>query len=470
MRRNKYTFIITTCLALAIGTLFAVSGCGRNKADGKTSQDNATYYCPMHPTYTSDKAGDCPICNMKLIKKEARPENAAEGEGSQGHEMTSMAPVEEKTLEEVCIEHKCTMNNCTMNVKTHMKPGERILCPVCGEAISTANGKVVEIAQASPAAVKSERKILYYRNPMNPQATSPVPMKDSMGMDYVPVYEEGKAEVAAGPTVTISAEKQQLIGVKTEVIKKMELAKVVRAFGKIAYDPELAVTQEEFIQALKNEENVKDSPLSGVIERAKSMTEAARQKLKLLGMSDDQIVEIENTKKAQTNLYLPGKGESVWAYIAIYEYEIGLIHPGDMAEIEAVAYPGEVFSGKVVSIDPVLDPATRTNQLRVEVANPYNKLKPEMFINAKIKVDLGEKLAVPETAVLNTGLRKIVYLSKENNTLESREVTLGNKAEGYYEVLSGLSEGDVVVTSGNFLIDSESRLQSPVSPEHKNGQ
>ncbi len=401
MRRNKYMIVMVTGLILTAGTLFAISGCSKNASTAKTGHGKVMYHCPMHPTYVSDKPGDCPICGMKLVKVESKPE--------------------EKPAN--------SMQNVT--------------------APNTAS-----------AGGKKERKLLYYRNPMNPQATSPVPTKDSMGMDYVPVYKEEKGEEAVGPTITISPEKQQLIGVKTEAVKKMELTKVVRASGKIAYDPELVVTQEEFIQAFKNEENAKDSPLSDVIERAKSMTEAARHKLKLLGMSDDQIAELANTKKAQTNLYLPGKGESVWAYISIYEYEIGLVHPGDTVDIEAVAYPGEKFGGTVKSINPVLDSATRTNQVRVEVANPGNELKPEMFINAQIKVSLGEKLAVPESAVLDTGLRKIVYLSEENNTLESREITIGQKAEGYYEVMEGLKEGDIVITSGNFLIDSESRLKN----------
>jgi len=314
---------------------------------------------------------------------------------------------------------------------------------------------------------KKERKILYYRNPMNPEVTSPGPAKDSMGMDYVPVYEEAQSETS-GPTVMISPEKQQLIGVKTSSVEKKHLEKVIQASGKIAYDPELVVTQEEFIQALINEDNTKDSPLQDVIDRARALADAARKKLKLLGMSDEQIAEIEKTKKAQTNLYLPGKGENVWAYISIYEYEIGLVKVGANVEIKAVAYPGETFGGRVMSINPVLDPATRTNIVRVEVENRDDKLKPEMFIDATIKVDLGEKLAVPESAVLDTGVRKIVYLSREGNLLESREVTLGQKAEGYYEVLKGLDEGDVVVTSGNFLIDSESRLKTASqSAEHK---
>lgn len=385
-----------------------------------------------------------------------------------GQAKNDKSATEEKTLEEICVTHKCPMDNCPMTIKAHVKPGERLICPVCGEAIITIDGKAVEIPKgkisqgAVLAGAKKEGKPLYYRNPMNPQATSPVPMKDAMGMDYIPVYEQGApTSTYAGPTVTISPERQQMIGVKQEPVQMRELTKEVRVSGKIAYDPALVVTQEEFIQALNAEDNIKDSPLQDVIDRAKSLTDAARRKLQLLGMSDEQISSLEASRKAQTNLYLPGKGENVWAYLSVYEYEIGFVKVGDLVGMEVLAYPGEKFTGKVVSINPVLDPATRTNQVRVEVPNPDNKLKPEMFVNGLIKESLGNKLAVPESAVLDTGLRKIVYLAEENNLLESREVTLGQKAQGYYEVLGGLKPGDVVVTSGNFLIDSESKLKTP---------
>jgi len=433
MRKSKCIIATVVCIVSIAGAAFIMSGCGKGGGETAVGAGKAVYYCPMHPAYTSDRPGDCPICNMKLVKKERGPERGSKGEEHKGHEATSMAPAEEKTLEEVCIEHRCTMNNCPMNVKAGLKPGERIICPICGEVISTASGTVVEISKQPREAGRSR---------------------------------------ATGPTVIISAEKQQLIGVTTEPVAKRVLTKVIRASGKIAYDPELVVTQEEFIQALKNEDAIKDSPLQDVIDRAKSLTSAARNKLKLLGMSDDQVAQLEKTRKPETNLYLPGRGESVWAYISIYEYEIGLVKAGVPVEVEATAYPGEIFSGKVVSINPVLDPITRTNQIRVEIANTEDKLKPEMFVKAGIQADLGEKLAVSENAVLDTGLRKVVYLSKTGDVLESREVKTGQKAEGYYEVLEGLSEGDIVVTSGNFLIDSESRLRqaSEGAPEHKHGQ
>lgn len=471
MKIMKRIIIAGLILAGVILCSAAVLGLSRrdpHKGRAPAAAEKVTYRCPMHPSYTSDRPGDCPICGMKLVKAASAPAGAA---STPAKKMPAAA--EEKGLDEICITHQCTMKDCPMMVKANVKPGERIFCPVCGEAIVTTSGKAVEIAPANEPApqAKKERKLLYYRNPMNPQATSPVPMKDAMGMDYVPVYEEEAPAAAPGaPVVTITPERRQLIGVKTEAVKMMNLTKVVRASGKIAYDPELAVTQEEFIQALRAQDHVKNSPLADVISRAAALSDAARGKLRLLGMSDDRIAALEKTRRADTGLYLPGKGEHVWAYLSVYEYEIGLVTSGAMVEIEAVAYPGEKFLGPVVSVNPVLDPVTRTNHVRVEVANPQDKLKPEMFVNGSIEVDLGEKKAVPESAVWDTGVRKIVYLSREDNILESREVRLGQKAQGYYEVLDGLSPGDVVVTSGNFLVDAESKLQAPAREEEHHGQ
>lgn len=446
-------FLPVSGIVLIILGFFLFSGCGNSKDQNIIAQHKIMYHCPMHTDYISDKPGDCPICGMQLVK--------IENQSSEHDNMPAMS--DEKTAEEVCIEHKCTMKNCPMMINSYVKPGERVVCPVCGEVIGTTNGKVVEIISKKnsqePASFKTEtkRKLLYYRNPMNPQETSPVAMKDSMGMDYVPVYDEQPSSTG----VMISPERQQMIGVKTETVKVRPLTKILRVSGKIAYDPELAITQEEFIQSLNAQDNVKDSPNVDVINNAKSLTDASRNKLKLLGMTDSQIENLKKIRKSETNLYLPQDGDTVWAYLSVYEYEISSVKTGESVTIEAVAYPGEKFSGKVVSVNPVLDSVTRTNQVRVKVINPNNKLKPEMFINAVINENLGAKLAVPESAVLDTGLRKIVYLSKPNDILESHEVILGKKAGNYYEVLNGLKNGDVVVTSGNFLVDSESKLKNP---------
>lgn len=339
------------------------------------------YYCPMHPSFISDKPGDCPICGMKLVKKED-----------------------------------------------------------------------AHIGNAGRA--KPERKILYYRNPMNPEATSPVPLKDTMGMDYVPVY--GEENGSQGSGIYISSEKQQLIGVKKEKVEKKGLIHQILTVGKVAYDPVLYIAQEEYLQALKTKEALRLSSITG---QAKSLLGAAERKLLLLGMGKEQIEELAKENKPQGNLYLPTEENTVWVYMTIYEYEIGLIKEGLSVEVDAVAFPGEVFKGKIIAITPVLNPETRSLQVRTEIQNPGHKLKPQMFVNAKINVDLGEKLAVGESAVIDTGVRKIVYVVKQDDNFEQREVILGQKALGYFEVLEGLKDGDIVVTSGNFLVDSESKLK-----------
>lgn len=410
MKKNNYVYGI---LIFMLITVF-IAGCAPKGKD--------VYYCPMHPTYISDKPGDCPICNMKLVKKETNTETK---DMHAGHMAGMLMPSKEKAPQEICLEHNCTMKGCPMHIVVDMKPGEKISCPVCGDYITTENSKLISA---------SEKK-------------------------------------QTNTTVMINPDRQQLIGIKTEPVKVRLLTKTIRASSKIAYDPELVVVQEEFIQALNNQDNIKDSPLKDVIARSTAMTDAARNKLRLMGMSEGQISELSKTRKADTSLYLPDEGESVWAYLAIYEYEIGAVKQGQTVEIEAVAYPGEKFSGKVVSISPVLDATTRTNQVRTKIENPENKLKPEMFVNAKIIIDLGEKLAISEEAVLDTGMRKIVYLSKAEGFLEAKEVKLGQKADGHYEVLEGLKEGDIIVTSGNFFVDSESKLKAAASgASHQHGQ
>lgn len=305
-----------------------------------------------------------------------------------------------------------------------------------------------------------KNKILYYRNPMNPDVTSPVPMKDSMGMDYVPVYEGEQATKKSG--IYMSPEKQQMIGVKIDKVEIRGLVHEILTVGKVAYDPDLYVAQEEYLQALKTTEATKNSVLASVSVQSQSLQDAAEKKLILLGMTKGQIADLSEKGKPQENLYLPINENTAWVYMTIYEYEIGLIKEGVPVEIEAVAYPGIKFSGKIAAITPVLNAESRSALGRAEIDDAEHKLKPEMFVNAKIKVDLGKKLAVPETAVLDTGERKIVYLAKEGDILEAREVILGQKAEGFYEVLDGLKEGDMVVTSGNFLVDSESKLKGAI--------
>jgi membrane fusion protein, copper/silver efflux system len=339
---------------------------------------------------------------------------------------------------------------------TSERPGS---CAICGMDLVKN-----EPPYRKPKAVKN--KILYYRNPMNPEVTSPVPMKDPMGMDYVPVYEKERGGEAAG--VYITPEEQRLIGVTREKAGKRRLTHQIVTVGEVAYDPDLYVAQEEYIQVLKIATATKNSVLASVTERSGSLLKASEKKLLLMGMSKAQMKELAESGAAQENLYLPTDSDSIWVYMTIYEFEIGLIGEGMPVEIDVVAFPGEVFEGKIAAIMPVLNAQTRAIKVRAEIGNPEHKLKPQMYVNARINIDLGEKLAVPETAVIDTGTRKIVYVINQDDIFEQRDVILGQKALGYFEALEGLKEGEIVVTSGNFLVDSESKLKG--ASEHKHGQ
>ncbi len=325
-------------------------------------------------------------------------------------------------------------------------------CPICGMDLVKDE---VSLSGSVTSQGNSERKILFYRNPMNPKITSPVPMKDSMGMDYVPVYDQSQGESAQ---VVINVHKQQLIGVKKDIVKKRPLIIEILTVGKVAYDPDLYVAQEEYLQAVKTAAATSQSALVSIKEQSDQLLAASERKLFLLGMNQAEIEALQMSGNPQENLYLPSHSGKAWVYITIYEYELGLIKQGQDVVIDALAYPGEIFKGKITALTPVLDAQSRSVRVRAEVEDPNGKLKPQMFVNARIHVDLGEKLSIPQEAVMDSGTRKIVYVVQEDQ-FAPREVTLGPKAGEYYEVLSGLAEAEEIVTSGNFLIDAESKIK-----------
>jgi membrane fusion protein, copper/silver efflux system len=295
---------------------------------------------------------------------------------------------------------------------------------------------------------KKEKKILSYRNPMNPEITSPVPMKDSMGMDYVPVYEEEQKSSGSSTGVKITAEKQQLVGITKETVQIRNLIKEISTVGKVAYDPDLYIAQQEYLEVIKS--NKIDSDLTAAVER----------KLYLMGMSQEQIKQLAEQGKPQENLYLPSNDNIVWVYSPVYESDLSLVKAGLPIEVTTKAYPGETYTGKIVALNPVIDPMTRAVQARAEVTDTGHKLKPEMYVNVRIQILLGEKLAVSEEAVVDTGERTVVFIALPDGYFETRNVKLGQKAQGYYEVLNGLRAGEEVAAAGNFFIDSESRLKS----------
>ncbi|MBI4678920.1 MAG: efflux RND transporter periplasmic adaptor subunit [Elusimicrobia bacterium] len=433
MTRNR--LLIMACIAGVAAGAAVVAYRARVSPAAKHAAHAARFYCPMHPTYASDKPGDCPICNMRLVPMEAQA--------------PAEVPAMSTSGRRVCLLHKCKMASCVMELPH--KPGEKVTCPICGEHVFEAG----ETASGPP---------LFYRHPMHPEVTSPVPKKDEMGMDYVPVYAEERAPALAGvegqASVLLSEERRQMIGLRSEPVRRRDLAATVRATGKVAYDPDLYNALSEHREAVQAREAVKDSPYPDAAERAEALVAASALRLLQLGLTEAQVSESAKTA-APTSLLIGGG--SVWVYAQIYEYEIGLVKPGQAADITAAAYPGRSFRGTVRSLDPIVSAETRTLRVRIEVPDPERVLKLEMFVNAGIKASLGRRLALPEDALLDTGERQLAFVDLGQGRIEPRVVRVGRKAEGYHELLSGVKEGEKVVTAANFLIDSESKLKAAIS-------
>jgi Cu(I)/Ag(I) efflux system membrane fusion protein len=252
------------------------------------------------------------------------------------------------------------------------------------------------------------------------------------------------------------------------------------------YSPELVSTQEEYLLALRAKKELVKSPFSEIASSGNSLAESARRRLKLWDITDDQIKALEESgqPKKTVTLYSPFSGivlekvaykgmnvmpgmalfkladlSIVWLYADIYEYELPFIRLGQQASIQLSYLQGENFTGKAIYIYPSLNPETRTAKVRFEIPNPHGKLKAEMYANVEIKVHLGRKLTVPEGAIIDTGIRQLAIIDKGSGYFEPREVKVGAKVDNYYEVIKGLKAGERVVTSANFLIDSESKLK-----------
>ncbi len=381
-----------------------------------------------------------------------------------------------------------------------------------------------EGGETGPSTAK--RKIKYWKAPMNPAYIRNQPGKGPMGMDLVPVYED-ESEVAGqikiDPTVvqnigvkTVKVKRRTLtykirtIGTLTydermvhhihtkyggwieklhvdftgQEVKKNDLLMEI-------YSPELVSTQEDLVLALKYKESLKDSTFAELTESADSLLASTKRRLQLFDIPEHQIDELMRDKKITKTMHIhspvrgfviekkalqgmrvqPGMSlymiadlSNIWVLADIYEYEVPWIKLGQSAEMNLSYFPGKKFAGKVTFIDPFLDPATRTLKVRMEFPNSNGELKPDMYANVTIKSTVTKRgVAVPEEAVIHSGEREIVIVQGPSGTFESRELTLGSQADGYYQVLKGLRAGKIVVTSSNFLIDSESNLKEAIS-------
>lgn len=377
------------------------------------------------------------------------------------------------------------------------------------------------VAKESAVAAKAERKVLYYRNPMGLADTSPVPRKDSMGMDYVPVH-EGE-EVATGQ-LSISTDKVQKLGVKSEAATLRELDRMLRVTGRIevnerrtyaispkfegwverlyvnttgqtvgkgqplfeVYSPELVSAQGEYALALQGLAALKNADAESKAGM-QQMADASRSRLKNWDITDTPsspsagnsrvtfrapVTGIVLEKKAVQGMrFMPGETlyqiadlSSLWVIAEISEQDIGQVRIRSPAQVTVDAWPDRMFDGKVDFIYPTLSSATRTGQVRIELSNPKGVLKPAMFANVQIAVGKSVKvLTVPTSAVIDSGSRQVVLVRLAEGRFEPRTVSLGNRSDNYVEVLGGIVEGEQVVTSANFLLDSESNLKTALS-------
>jgi RND family efflux transporter MFP subunit len=421
---------------------------------------------------------------------------------------------------------------------------------------------------AGRSSLSTERKILYYRDPMNPKITSPTPKKSSDGMEFVPVYDEstgsigekkiayykdpmhpwytsekpGKAPdcgmdlvpVYEGESdvkgIKIDPVTVQNIGVKVETAEKKKLKKVIRTVGKVDFDetkvfsvntkimgwveklyvdytgksvrkgdtlmelysPELVSTQQEYLQALNYRKQLQQSTIEEARKGAEALVESAKRRLLNWDISDVEIQELEQRgapKKTMTilspadgivmekmvfkgmnamagmELYKIADLSTVWIIADIYQFELPWMEVGQQAKIELSYLSGKTFRGIVTYVYPTVNMETKTVKVRIEIKNTSKlDFKPEMFATVRLESPvMVNAVAIPDQAIIRSGERNIVVVSLGGGYFDPREVKLGMTADGYVQILQGISEGEKIVTSSQFLIDSESNLKAAVS-------
>jgi len=358
------------------------------------------------------------------------------------------------------------------------------------------------LASVALAEAPAQKRILYYRNPMGLADTSPVPKKDGMGMDYIPVY-EGEDD---GSALKIAPGKLQRTGVRSTPATMQTLAAKIRVPGAIQLDERgiaLVSTRatafvERVAEVTTGEQVRKGQTLfrfySPEIASAAAQYyanpgfEGARKRLDVLDVPPEFIAEIDRARKIplslewraprdgvvfERNVFEGMKAEAgqplfkivdltnVWALVDVAERDYARIKPGQKVLVRARGLPERVFAGAVGLVYPRVNAETRTVRVRVELRNPDLLLRPDMYVDAEILVGDGEKfLAAPESAVIDSGAKQVVLVDLGEGRFEPREVKLGRRGEGFVEIREGVAEGENLVTSANFLIDAESNLKA----------
>lgn len=427
----------------------------------RTTQMKTLYTCGMHPEIVSDEPGTCPKCDMKLTPMD--PDRA------------------------------------------------RVILEARGESVPAGG------------AAKKDRKVLYWRAPMDPTYIRNEPGKSPMGMDLVPVYED---QVAGGPSIRIDPVTEQNMGLRYDVVRTGPLEKTIRTVGAVDYDeqglgtvttkidgwvekihvdrtgvqvhkdeplfeiysPELVSTQRDYLVALRDLQNAESQNNPNMARMARDRLDSARGRLQLFDITDAQIEKLEKEEEVRKTLTITSlltgivthknvvQGDyvkagsptykiadlsNVWVIGKVFESDVPYLQLGQEAQMELDYLPGRVYRGRVTYIYPYLEPGTREVPVRMEFHNPGYDLKPGMFATIKLQSKIADRaVLVPAMSVIDTGERKIAYVLREPGKFEPRRLTTGVRTDNdEIQVIHGLAPGEKVVASGQFLLDSESRLR-----------
>jgi len=419
--KRRWLIVLIVLVALGAGGIYLYCGARMPVRAVNASKGKPLYQCPMHPAYTSERPGDCPICGMKLVPVEEQPK-------------PSHAPT----------------------VGTAAEAGP----PVAGQAAIMLSPEKQQLIGLRTGVV--ERMPLTKTIRTVGQITA-----DETRISRIYIKVEGWVD------------KLYVNFTGAQVRKGQPLLSI--------YSPELVATQEEYLLALRAQKRLNESSFAEVAEGGRSLLAATRRRLELWDIPESEIRRIERAGRPikAITLYAPTSGfvmekpvlegqkvdpatplmvvadlGVVWVQAEFYEEDVPLVRVGQTARLTVNSYPGRSWTCVVDYIYPSVDPQTRTLRARLRIANPGIVLRPGMYANVIIQKALGYHLTVPREAVLNSGTRQIVFLDRGEGYFEPREVIVGERTDDDVEILSGLAAGDRIVTSGNFLVDSESRLKS----------
>ncbi len=468
-RRSRWA-VFSLALVAGLTTLFLAS-CKKGGADAKPA--NVDYYtCTMHPSVKKQSPTDkCPICSMDLTPVEKK------GGASAGGDVDY---------------YTCTMHP---SVKKH-SPADK--CPICSMDLTpvkkkgdSAVGTNAEHTAHTPGAMGPSDTATNEDKPG--EFSVPVERQQQIGVTYATIEKRPFKRVIRAVGMA-AYDKQRHWDYVTRVegyVKKLFVFSRGELVEKDApiltiYSPDLLTTQNEFVDVLKMRDEARAKGNQAVLASAEQLVESAKQRLNLWNISDKEIAELEKTRQPQEQLtlYSPFKGvvqdigvdqgrkvmngdhlvdiadlSVAWVWAQFYQDELPMLKKGLPVAISTSSYPGEQLNGRISVIDPFINDAMRTGRVRIDVENADLKLRPDMYVDVELALDMGEGVAVPVPAVLPTGKHNIVFVDKGEGKLEPRFIELGRKYGDFYEVKSGLQETERVVTSANFLIDAEAKVQ-----------